>query len=118
MALLRRLWEHWNSEVGDSDAGSDEVMESEDGQLYRLEIKNRKESLPLPRAKAATEVEARKVKLTQKVSGGFRCGRVGRIRAGCRATAHVNGGHPKSAPEAMALGIAKKKSKKHMEMFP
>ena len=29
----------------DSDAGSDEVMESEDGQLYRLEIKNRRRIL-------------------------------------------------------------------------
>ena len=36
---------HLNSEVGDSDSGSDEVMESEDGQRYRLEIKNRKRIL-------------------------------------------------------------------------
>ena len=36
---------NWNSEVGDSDAGSDEVMESEDRQLYCLEIKNRKRIL-------------------------------------------------------------------------
>ena len=53
MDLLRWLWEHWNSEVGDSDAGSDEVMESEDGQLYRLEIKNRKGILIVSQGKGS-----------------------------------------------------------------
>ena len=43
--LLRWLWDIWNSKVGDRGAGSDEVMESEDRQLYRLEIKNRKRIL-------------------------------------------------------------------------
>ena len=44
---------NWNSEVGDSDAGSDEVMESEDGQLYRLEIKNRKRILTKSQGKGS-----------------------------------------------------------------
>ena len=62
-----------DSEVGDSDAGRDEVMESEDGQLYRLEIKNRRRILTMSSHKGGgkegkTDTEC------------FRCGRVDHIR--------------------------------------
>ena len=64
-----------DGEVGDSDAGRDEVMESEDGQLYRLEIKNRRRILTTSSHKGGgkegkTDTEC------------FRCGRVGHISAG------------------------------------
>ena len=51
--LLRWLWDIWNSKVGDRAAGSDEVMESEDRQLYRLEIKNRKRILTLSQGRGS-----------------------------------------------------------------
>ena len=76
-------------------------------------------SLPRPRAEAATKVEARKVKLTQNVSGGFRCGRVGHIRAGLASQSRRQRRSPQSQlAVAMALGIAKMKSEKHRDMFP
>ena len=34
----------------------------------------------------------------------FRCGRIGHIRAGCRAKTHINGGLPKSAPKGKRVG--------------
>ena len=76
-------------------------MESEDGQLYRLEIKNRKGILTCPRAKAATKVEARKVKLTQNVTSA---GALATSELDCRAKSHVNGGPRKSAHRGNGIG--------------
>ena len=79
---------------------SDESVESEDGELYRLEIRNGKkvftDSLPDPSkgtggGKGKTDREC------------FRCGRIGHIRADCRAKTHINGGPPKSAPKCRKL---------------
>ena len=76
------------------------------------------ESLPSPRAEAATKVEARKVKLTQNVSGGFRCGRVDHIRAGLPSQSRRQRRSPKVSSPWQWLGIAKMKSEKHRAMFP
>ena len=50
-------------------------------------------------AKAKAKEEGR-VKLTEC----FFCGRIGHIRADCRAKTHINGGHAKSAPKAKGVG--------------
>ena len=34
----------------------------------------------------------------------FRCGRIGHIRADCRAKTHINGDLPKSAPKVKSVG--------------
>ena len=34
----------------------------------------------------------------------FRCGRIGHIRADCRAKTHLDGGPPKSAPKGKSAG--------------
>ena len=54
-----------------------------------------RESLPRPRAKAATKVGVRKVKLTQNVSGA---GALATSELDCRAKSRVNGAPRKSAP--------------------
>ena len=60
-----------------------------------------RESLPSPRAKAATKVDARNVKLTQNVSGA---GAFATSELDCRAKSHVNGGPRKSAPRGNGVG--------------
>ena len=71
--------ENWNSEVGDSGPGSDEAMESEDGQLYRLEIKNRTRILAKSQGKGSHKGGGKYGKTDTEC---FRCGRFGHIRAG------------------------------------
>ena len=82
---------------------SDELVESEDGELYRLEIRNRKKVFTKPRRDSS--------KGNTKGGGNgrtdkecFRCGRIGHIRADCRAKTHLNGGPPKSAPKRKIVG--------------
>ena len=78
-------------------------MESEDGELYRLEIRNGKKVFTKPRhdsSKGNTEGGVRG--RTDKEC--FRCGRIGHIRADCRAKTHLNGGPPKSAPKEKGVG--------------
>ena len=83
-----------NDEASNHDASRDEFVESEDGELYRLEIRDGKKVFTKPRhdsSKGNTK------------SGGkgrtdkecFRCGRIGHIRADCRAKTRIDGGPPK-----------------------
>ena len=81
-------------------ASSDESVTSNDGQLYRLETRNGKKvftDLGLIQAGKRGE----KGKTDKKC---FRCGRIGHIRADCRAKTHVNRGHPKSASRGKSVG--------------
>ena len=77
-------------ETSDRDASSDEFVECEDGELYRLEIRNGK--------KVFTEPWHDSSKGNTKGGGKgrtdrecFRCGRIGHIRADCRAKTHIKG---------------------------
>ena len=92
-----------NDEASSRDAGSEEFIESEDGELYRLEIRNGK--------KVFTKSRHDSSKSNTKGGGKgrtdkecFRCGRIGHIRADCRAKTHINGGPPKSAPKGRGVG--------------
>ena len=78
--MIRNL----NEEASTHDASSDELVEGEDGGNTKGGGKGR------------TDKEC------------LRCGRIGHIRADCRAKTHLNGGPPKSG-----LEVARKKSKKH-----
>ena len=73
-------------------AGSDESVESEDGELYRLEIRNGKKVFTKSRHEPS-KGKGRENGKTDKEC--FRCRRIGHIRADCRAKTHVNGGPPK-----------------------
>ena len=92
-----------NDEASNSDASSDEFVESEDGELSCLEIRNGKKVFTKPRhdsskgntkggGKGRTDIEF------------VRSGRVGHIRADCRAKTHINGGPPKFAQKGKRVG--------------
>ena len=69
-----------NDEASNLDAGSEEFLESEDGELYRLEIKNGKKVFTKSRhdlSKSNTKGGGKG--RTDKEC--FRCGRIGHIRA-------------------------------------
>ena len=68
-------------------ASSDESLESDDGELYRLEIRSGK-----------------KVFTKSRPDSSKVCGRICHIRADCRAKTHINGGHPKYAPRGKSAG--------------
>ena len=82
-------------------AGSDESVQSEAGELYRLEIRNGKKVFTKSRHEPSKGKGGGKGKTDREC---FRCGRTGHIRADCRAKTHVNGGPPKSAPKGKSVG--------------
>ena len=76
-------------------------MESEDGELYSLEIRNGKKVLTKSRHEPSKGKGGGKSKTDREC---FRCGRIGHIRADCRAKTHINGRPPKSAPKWKSVG--------------
>ena len=85
-------------EATNHETSSDELVEGEDGELYRLEGRNGK--------KVFTKLRHDSIKGNTNGGGKgrtdkecFRCGRTGHIRADCTAKTHLNGGLPKSAPK-------------------
>ena len=106
-----------NDEASSRDAGSEEFMESEDGELYRLEIRNGK--------KVFTKSRHDSSKSNTKGGGKgrtdkecFRCGRIGHIRADCRAKTHINGGPPKSAPKGKGVGSCEEEEPETSQNVP
>ena len=99
--MMGNLSDDDSSHVASSHA-SDESVEGEDGELYRLEIRNGK--------KIFTKSTYSSSKGHTKGGGKgktdrecYRCGRVGHIRTDCRAKSHINGGPPKSAPKGKGV---------------
>ena len=97
-------------------ARGDELVESEDGELYRVEIRNGK--------KVFTKSQHDSSNSNTECGGKgradkecFRCGRIGHIRADCRTKTHRNGGPPKSAPRGKVLEVASIKSQRHHKMY-
>ena len=92
-----------SEEASSHVAGSDEFVESEDGELYRLEIRNGK--------KVFTKLRYDVSKGNAK-SGGkgktdkecFRCGRIGHVGTDSKAETHISGGQQKSAPTGRGVG--------------
>ena len=98
-------------------ASSDEFVESEDGELYRLEIRNGKKVFTKPRhdlSKSNTKGGGKG--RTDKEC--FRCGRIGHIRADRRAKTHFNGGHPKSPPKGKGVGCFEEKEPEASQHVP
>ena len=92
-----------NDEASHCDVNRDEFVESDDGEIYRLEIRHDKKIPTKPRhdsskgntkggGKGRTDKEC------------FRCGRIGHIRADCTAKTRINRGHPKSVPKGKGVG--------------
>ena len=82
-------------------AGSDESVESEDGELYRSEIRKGKKVFTKSRHEPSKGKGGGKGKIDKEC---FRCGRIGHLRADCRAKTHINGGPPKYAPKGKSVG--------------
>ena len=102
-----------SDEDSNHHANSDESVESEDGELYRLEIRNGKKVFTKSRFDPS------------KAKGGgtgntdrecFRCGRIGHIRADCKAKTHINGGPQHLRPMGRMLEIARMKKQRLRKM--
>ena len=89
-----------SDEDGNHHASSDESVESEDGELYRLEIRNGKNVFTKSRHEPSKGKGLGKVKTDREC---FCCKRIGHILADCRAKTHINGGPPKSAPKGKSV---------------
>ena len=75
-------------------------MEREDGELCRLEIRNSKKVFTKSRHEPSKGKGGGKGKIDIEC---FRCGRIGHIRADCRAQSRINGGHQKSARKGKSV---------------
>ena len=89
-----------SDEDGNHHASSDESVESEDGELYRLEIRNGKKVFTKSRHEPSKGKVGGKVKTDREC---FCCERIGHILADCRAKTHINGGQPKPAPKGKSV---------------
>ena len=110
--LAPMMMRNLNEEASNHDTSSDELVEGEVGELYRLEVGNGKKVFTKPghdSVKGNTEGGGKG--RTDKEC--FRCGRIGHIRADCRAKTLLNGGPRNLHPKEKELKIARKKSKKH-----
>ena len=82
-----------SDEGSNHPASVDDSVESEDGELYSLEIRNGKKVFTKSRHEPCKGKVGGKGKTDREC---FRCGRTGHIRADCRAKTHINGGPPKT----------------------
>ena len=90
-----------SDEDSNHHANSDESVECEDAELYRIKIRSGKKVFTKSRHEPSKGKGGGKDKSDREC---FRCGRIGPTRADCRATTHVNGGLPKSAPKGKGVG--------------
>ena len=90
-----------SDEHSNNHASSDASVASEGGELYRLEIRNGKKVFTKCRHEPSKCKGGGKGKTDREC---FRYGRIGHIRADCRAKTHVNGRLPKSAPKGKSVG--------------
>ena len=113
--LAPMMMRNLSDEDSNHHASEDESVESEDGELYRLEIRNGKKVffLPNPSSKSNTEVEGR-VKPTMI----FAVGRIGHIRADCRAKTHLNGGHRNLHPKEKVWGCCEEEDPETSQNVP
>ena len=93
--------EHLSDENSTHRTSGVESVESEDGELYRLEIRNSKKVFAKSRHEPSRGKGGGKGKIDREC---FRCGRIGHITADCRAKTHINGGPLKSAPKGKGVG--------------
>ena len=89
-----------SDEDSNHHASGDESVESEDGELYSWKSGTARKSSLNPVTNQAEAEEEGSVKLTENV----RCGRIGHMRADCRAITHLNEGPKKPAPKGKSVG--------------
>ena len=100
-----------------SNGSSDDFVESEDGELYRFEIRSGKKVFTKPRYHSS-KGNTKGVRKSQTHKECFRCGRVGHIRADCRAKTHLNGGPPISAPRGKCVGNCEEEELQFSQIVP
>ena len=79
-------------------------MEGEDGELYRLEIRNGRKVLFTPPSHDSSKSNTEGGGNGRTDKECFRCGRICHIRADWRARTFIDGGLPKSALKGKGLG--------------
>ena len=89
-----------SDEENNHHASSDESVESEDGDLYRLEIRNGKKVFTKSRPDPSKAKEEGRVNLTETVSAVDALVTFEQIAE----SKLINGGHPISAPEGKSVG--------------
>ena len=102
-----------SDEDGNHHASSDESVESEDGELYRLEIRNGNKVFTKSRHEPSKGKGGGKVKTDREC---FRCRRIGHIRADCRAKTHINGGPQNLRTKWRVSEIARMKKQRPHKM--
>ena len=108
-----KMMRNLNDEASRRDASREEFEESEDGELYRSEMRNGTKVFIKPRhdsSKANTRGGSKGS--TDKEC--FRCGRTGHMRADCKAKTHINGRN--LHPGENVLDVERKKIPKHHKM--
>ena len=106
-----------HAKASNHDAGSDELVESEDGELYRLDIRIGRKVFTKHRYDSSKGItNGGRESNTDKEC--FRCGRAGHTRADCRATSHVHGGPPKSAPKGKGVGNCEEEEQESSQNVP
>ena len=103
--LAPMMMENLSDEDSSHHASGDESVESEDGELYRLEIRNGKKVFAKSRHEPSKGKGGGKGKTDREC---FRCGRIGHIRADCRADCraktHINGRPQNLRPKGKRVG--------------
>ena len=110
--LATMMMVNLRDEDSNHHASSDESMESEDRELYRLEIRSGKKVFSKSRPDPSKSKGGGKGKTDRKC---FRCGRIGHIRA---AKSHINGAHPQSAPKEKSVGNCEDKETETSQNVP
>ena len=100
-----------SDEDSNHHASSDESVESEDGELYRLEIRNGRKVFTESRHEPSKGKGGGNGKTDRE---RFRCGC--HIRADCRARTHINGEHPNLRPKGKMLEIVRTKKQRPHKM--
>ena len=87
------------------------------GELCRLEIRNGKIFFTKPRC-GSTKGNTKGGGKGRTDKECFRGGRIGHIRADCRAKTHFNGGPPKSAPKGKRVGSCEEEGRETSQNAP
>ena len=104
-----------SDEHSNNHASSDESVANEGGELYRLESRNGKKVFTKCRHEPSKGKGGGKGKTDREC---FRCGRIGHIRADCRAKTHINGRPPKSAPKGKSVGNCEDEETETSQIVP
>ena len=117
LLVMMRMFRHVRGKPVIQESRIVRSSSMDDGELYRLEIRNCKKVFTKPRHDSSKS----------NTGGGgkgrtgkecFRCGRIGHTRADCRAKTHLNGGPTKSAPKGKCVGSCKEEEPETSQNVP